>query len=562
MNDTGADTARLLAVDDEPSVLEAYRLVLSPPQAGSERGAALAELEARLFGETPQASLATPYDLALCGQADEAVAAVSQALADGRPFAVAFLDVRMPPGPDGVKAAELIRAADRDIQIVIVTGYSDVDPQEIARRVPPMDRLLYLQKPLHAHELRQLAAALTAKWRAERLARAAHRELEGLVAERTAQLQQANEQLQRDLAERRRVEAALRASEESYRTIFEAATDGICVHDGETGAVLDTNGRMGEMFGYSREEARRLDVGAFSADTPPCTQTDALARIRSAAGGEPQVFEWQARHRDGRLLWAEVSLQRAFIGNRDCVLAFVRDITERRKAEEAQRLAVVGQLAAGVAHEFNNLLSGMRGWAEMALESERPEHARKLAETALQTSLRGAEVCRNLLRFARPAEPKRSSILIEAPIEAALAVALQELERGQIEVTRQYRTEGIPVHADPAQLEQVFLNLLLNACHAMPEGGRLVIETAHIPHQGGPGEIVARVSDTGTGIRPEDLPRIFEPFFTTKGDGKGTGLGLATVQSIAERAGGTVSVWSEVGRGSRFTLTFPLAETP
>ena len=156
---------RILLVDDEPKILEELQKVLMPAET---TGKELKELQGRLFGESASARAAkTTYDVHCCRQGDEALEAVQQSLERNEPFAVAFLDVRMPPGPDGVRTAEQIRQIDPNLQIVMMTGYSDFDISEIAKRVPPEDKLLYIEKPIHTQEIRQFALALTAKWQSD-----------------------------------------------------------------------------------------------------------------------------------------------------------------------------------------------------------------------------------------------------------------------------------------------------------------------------------------------------------------------------------------------------------
>lgn len=164
MSQSGECNQRILLVDDEPKVLSEFKKILCPPV---KTGTELRDLEAKLFGKSTRSRTATSYDLVLCNQGDEAVQRVREAIEQQKPFAVAFLDVRMPPGPDGIWTAEHIRELDPYIQLVMMTGYSDVDPVEISRIVPPEDKLLYIQKPVHAQELRQFALALSAKWHSE-----------------------------------------------------------------------------------------------------------------------------------------------------------------------------------------------------------------------------------------------------------------------------------------------------------------------------------------------------------------------------------------------------------
>ena len=211
------DPLRILVVDDEQPILDSYQQVLCPETNALGSQAELKGLADKLFGEEGHALSRTVFDLLLCRQGDEAVEAARIAIEANRPFAVAFIDVRLPPGPDGVWAAEHIRALDPHMEIVMVTAYSDVDPSEIAGRVSPEDKLLYVQKPFHPQEIRQFASALGAKWQTERALRRVHAELEERVKERTAELKKINQQLKDEIVEHKKAEEALRKREAELR---------------------------------------------------------------------------------------------------------------------------------------------------------------------------------------------------------------------------------------------------------------------------------------------------------------------------------------------------------
>ena len=211
------DHVRALVADDQEAVLNTYRAILRGGRDPEDSAAAVAALETMLFGSyTPTARAVSPagwsFDLTLCRQAEEAVQAVRDANEEGRPYAVAFLDVYMPPGRDGLWAAQQIRELDPLIGIVIATGYSDGRPQDLARHIPPADKLFYVQKPFHPQELLQFVVALSARWHAEKRLRQAHAELEAKVEERTAELARANVALKQEITERRRAEEETRAS--------------------------------------------------------------------------------------------------------------------------------------------------------------------------------------------------------------------------------------------------------------------------------------------------------------------------------------------------------------
>jgi len=210
-----AEKVRILVADDDPAILALYRDVLGRGGEKDPARSEMASLEADLFGEggpeETRGGITSQFELTSCSQGEEAVEEVRRACDEERPFAMAFLDVRMPPGINGVQTAEKIRSLDSDVQIAIVTGYSDINPAEIERRVPPPDRLLYVQKPIHLFEISQFASTLAARWWAERQLRQVNRDLESIVDLRTAELRKTNEELKKEIAER------LRAEEESRR---------------------------------------------------------------------------------------------------------------------------------------------------------------------------------------------------------------------------------------------------------------------------------------------------------------------------------------------------------
>jgi DNA-binding NarL/FixJ family response regulator len=213
----GSNLLRILAVDDEQAILDSYRQVLCPDGDLRESESKMEDLALKLFGESSSKSLTPEFDLALCLQGDDAVEVVKTAVEENKPFAVAFVDVRLPPGPDGVWAAEHIRTVDPNVEIVMVTAYSDVDPSDVASRVLPADKLLYVQKPFRPQELRQFASALSDKWKTGRLLQKVHDELEERVRQRTAELRKVNEQLEDEIADHKRAEEQLREREKELK---------------------------------------------------------------------------------------------------------------------------------------------------------------------------------------------------------------------------------------------------------------------------------------------------------------------------------------------------------
>ncbi len=368
-----------------------------------------------------------------------------------------------------------------------------------------------------------------------------------------------------NIIERHRAEEALRETERRFREMTDLLPD--IVYETDTSLrVTYANQAAFDALGYTLEDvAAGIRVTDLLSDQQAVEAETRLRLIAEAGEAEPRLYG--LRRADGSYLLCELHTM-AVRGPDGALVGFrgvARDIAERQRMEQAQRLAAVGELATGVAHEFNNLLAGLRMQADVADRTENQASYRLLARLVRENAMRGAHICDDLLEFARPREPKREPISLEAPIEAALAVAARQIENAGIVVTRHFESEGRRVSGDATRLQQVFLNLIINSCDAMPGGGELRLETACATGEGGREEIVATVTDTGVGIEPGALPRVFEPFFTTKGgrgqsEVHGTGLGLSVSRSIVSAHGGTIEARSALGSGTTFELRFPVYE--
>ena len=365
-----------------------------------------------------------------------------------------------------------------------------------------------------------------------------------------------------DITDRKRAEAALQESERRFREMTDLLPDMVFELDTDL-RVTYINRAVTEVLGYTQAD---LEAGLSVADVvDAATLPRARERLRAEVlAGRPAIGVYDIRHKDGSTLPMEV--HSSGVVRRDGGLVgyrgVMRDITDRRKAEDAQRFAALGQLAAGVAHEFNNLLASLMLQAELTSADPTAERRDELVRTALAVATRGGDASRNLTIFARPELARREPLHVEAVIDAGLALTAHQIENAEVVVTRDYGTNGQRVYAHAGRLEQVFINLFVNACHAMPEGGKLTIATRHVPQAGGAGEVVVTVTDTGTGIKREHLPRIFEPFFTTKGrlgdsDIPGCGLGLSVSRGIVKAHGGEITARSEVGAGTTLELVLP-----
>ena len=375
-----------------------------------------------------------------------------------------------------------------------------------------------------------------------------------------------------------RQEESLRESERNYREIFNAANDAVFIHDSNTGAILDVNESMLHLFGFSREEALRLHPDDTSLGRSPFSAVEARQWMAKSITEGPQVFEWHARKKGGDLFWVEVSLKSANISGQRRILAIVRDITGRKKAEaerekleaqlrQAHKMESVGRLAGGVAHDFNNMLGVILGHAEIALDQvapSQPLHAN--LEEIRKAAQRSADLTRQLLAFARKQTIAPKILDLNDAVTGMLKL-LPRLIGEDISLTWFPGADLRPIKIDPSQVDQIITNLCVNARDAIDGGGTISLETGNITFdevdcsaQPGfvPGEYVfLAISDDGCGMDPETLAQVFEPFFTTKSIGKGTGLGLATVYGIVKQNNGFVYVSSEPGKGTTFKIFLP-----
>lgn len=362
----------------------------------------------------------------------------------------------------------------------------------------------------------------------------------------------------------------LRASEHRYRTVVSQAVDGILVADID-GNLLDVNARATALLGYQRDQLIRMRMMDLVA---PPDETQALEAL-SVMQRTGRVFtSLRLRRRDGALLPVEVNAGGVEGG---IVLAIVRDVSERQKLEsqlrQAQKLEAIGRLANGIAHDFNNLLSSIMGYAALMMEDLPAGHPQReeLGQIVL-IAQRGAGLTRQLLAFGRPSDNEQLPIDLTKLTQEALRL-LRPTIPSTITIMTDMDRQLWLVNADPAQLQQVIINLVVNARDALPEGGTIQISTSNMQtdddfcarHPALRAGVYVRlsVSDDGIGMEEQVMARIFEPFFTTKEEGRGTGLGLAITQRIVQSHGGAIEVASQVGIGTTLSVFIPaLVEEP
>jgi two-component system, cell cycle sensor histidine kinase and response regulator CckA len=373
--------------------------------------------------------------------------------------------------------------------------------------------------------------------------------------------------LRAEITERYRAEEKLRESEERYRDLFENANDLIHSYTPD-GKLLYANRAWRKVLGYTEEEIQDLNVRhVHSSDDLEAFEEQMTRLFR---GEDQDKEEVTLVTKDGRKILGEASRTCKFVdGNPVFVRSIVRDVTERRQLEEQLRQTVkmeaIGQLAGGVAHDFNNLLTIISGYGQILEESVETKEREYVTEI-LKASERAASLTRQLLAFSRR-QILAPQVLDLNSIVLNMEKMLKRLIGEDIELATVQEANLGRVKADAGQIEQVILNLAVNARDAMPDGGKITIETANIELDEAyarthstvvPGSyVMLAVSDTGMGMTSETITHIFEPFFTTKEKGKGTGLGLSTVYGIVKQSAGNVWVYSEIGRGSTFKVYLP-----
>src|SRR5881398_3287001 len=368
--------------------------------------------------------------------------------------------------------------------------------------------------------------------------------------------------------ERKRTEEQLHESERKYRLLFETNPEPMFVYDFETLRIMAVNEAAITRYGYSEAQFLALTIR----DIRPPEEQGRLEQELTRRTDEGAVRAG-VRHRakDGRLFEVDLVARPLEFAGRRARLVLARDVTAQRHLEDqlrqSQKMEAVGQLAGGIAHDFNNLLTAILGSTQLLLQATPPGDVRREdVEEIRNAGLRAAELTRQLLAFSRR-QVLAPKVLELNAVVANMDKMLRRLIGDDVELATALHAEAGAVNADPGQLEQVLLNLVVNARDAMPGGGRVLIETTRLllrdelverRHRLAPGDYVClTVTDSGLGMDEATQAHLFEPFFTTKEVGKGTGLGLATVYGIVKQSGGYIWVYSEPGRGTTVKVYLP-----
>ena len=466
---------RILLVDDNRAIHDDFRKILG----GMAAGGGFEEAEAILLGDAARKMACHGFELDSAMQGEEGLKRVQQALAEGRPYAMAFVDMRMPPGWDGVETISKIWEVYPDLQVVVCTAYSDYSWDEMIAKIGQSDRLLILKKPFDVVEVLQMANALVAKWQLLQQARAHVGELEERIRERTRDLESANATLQTEIADRNRMELQLRHAQK-----------------------MESIGQL-------------------------------------AAG-----------------IAHEINTPTQYIGDNT---RFVQDAfgTLTGLVAEYDRLL----LAAGTGKVTPERLVEIRSAVAAADMAYLGEEIPKAIRQSLDGVERVARIVRSMKDFSHPGTREKIALDLNRSIESTLTVCRSEWKYVADLVTH-FDASLPPVPCLPGEFNQVVLNIVVNATHAIAEvvgdggegKGTITVSTSC---QGEWAEV--RIGDTGSGIPEHARQRVFDPFFTTKGVGQGTGQGLAIAHSVVvEQHGGTLSFETELGRGTTFVIRLPL----
>jgi len=347
----------------------------------------------------------------------------------------------------------------------------------------------------------------------------------------------------------------IRRAEARYRTLMTEARDGIIVVDTADGTIVDGNYALGDMTGLSLTKLHGMKL--WQLYPPEAADVVHELLIRIVQQGQGEVDDLPIKHKEGHLVPVEIRARVIDLGDQRVVMAVIRDVTEKRRMEQhlirSEKLTATGQLAASVAHEINNPLQGMTLFLDALERTLDPGHPGQRELQMVRTGQeRIRDIIQGLLAFQRDSGATLQSTDLHRSLRQTLAIVAPQFAASNITVHEMLAPEGAEIMSYPGQFNQVFLNLLLNAADAMPEGGEIWVRSKVTPD-----EVCIDIQDTGCGMAEEILDRLFEPFFSTKGTEVGTGLGLWVSHQIVSFHHGQLDVHSQMDEGTTFTIRLP-----
>ncbi len=506
-------TNRILIIDDEFSIREALSVALK----GS-------------------------YDIRTASNALDGLKIISS----DPHFDIVIMDIKM-PNMDGISALEEIKKIQPDTEVVMITAYASLHTAQQALQCGALD---YIIKPFDYEDMKNIIHKGITKRKKLIKKEEKHATLMKLVQKRTKDLKITGELL---------------------KTLYTYANDGIIIMN-KAGVIINANEQASKIYGY--HEGRLLGQHIRILEVDPHTSM-LEERMMRLLNGEALLFETEHRKKDGTLITLEISSKAIQVDDEVYIQSIHRDITEKKRLQgqllHAQKMESIGRLSGGIAHDFNNIVASIAGFTQLMLDykEELPPDVIELIRMIEGSSKMGSSMISKLLSFARRGQLEITALSLNTVIDETVDM-VERLMRN-IEIIKDLNHSIPRLKADRSKMDQIIMNLIINARDAMPDGGKIIIKTDLVELNGKnlnistsvkEGQYIClRVQDTGIGIPEDNLQNIFEPFFTTKEEGKGTGLGLATIWGIVKEHGGYITVDSTVGTGTTFMIYVPASRT-
>ena len=555
---------RILVIDDNRAIHDDIRKILIGDSDGNSD---LLSDEDLLFGSSAPRVAATKFEIDSAYQGQEGLARVQKKLAEGGSYALAFVDVRMPPGWDGVETVMRLWEVDPNLQIVICTAYSDYSWNDIQTRIGHSDNLLILKKPFDSIEVIQLAHALTRKWMVSQQAKAKFEDLDLMVAQRTAELQATTDSLKKEFGERAK-------AEEAFRTVFEASPIGIALMN-ENLRFVNVNSALEKLYGLQRDDM----IGNDPVELEWFSTYDEFHSVIAAALQNNGIDQYEIKLRNGTrdartgLLWARY----VEIRNVRHVLCFLLDISERVNMERELRRArrdaeaaakAKSEFLANMSHEIRTPLNGVLGLSSLLEEQTLPESVRELGGLIRASGEMLRRVLDDVLDFSKiesgKLELEKEPFSLRESLEWSIGIYGKAALDKRLHLTLEIE-DSVPdrLVGDATRLRQVLTNLISNAIK-FTEKGSIKVAAAAERRQSQLSSCTLRisVSDTGIGIPGDRINRLFQSFSqvdaSTSRRFGGTGLGLAISKRLIETMDGSIDVSSQLDVGTTFVFTVPV----